>query len=104
MFIKDIIFNSIENYVTVVLLAYLVAGLVWKLSGNLANLLIRRVVRVSIIFWTFPIVIPAGHGFMFSQPWLFILLLVVSGVLKASFAILGIWVIVLLVATHNVKA
>jgi hypothetical protein len=102
-FIDKIISGSFENYVIVVILAYAVAGVVWFLCRRVSSPLARRAVRASMIFWVFPIIIPAGHGFIFCQPWIFLLMVAASGEIGLPIAILGIWVIVLLVSMHNVK-
>ena len=103
-FVDKITLGSFENYLIVVILAYVAAGVVWFLSRRVSSPLVRRAVRTSIIFWVFPIIIPAGHGFIFSQPWVLLIMVAASGGIGLSTAILGIWVIVLVVSTHKVKA
>ena len=103
-FLSEFIFSSFKNYVILVIAAYVVAGVAWILSRRVASPLFRRSVRTSIIFWAFPIIFPAGHGIMFGQIWVLLLVFLPAGLYRLSFAILGMWVIVLMVATHNVKA
>ena len=102
-YFEKIIFGSFENYVIVVIVAYVLAGGAWFLSRRVTSPLVRRAVRASIIFWVFPILIPAGHGFIFGQPWVFFLLVAASDWIVSTLSILGIWVAVLIFSTHNIK-